>query len=94
MIADSAWVTVSDDLVASDLEDGTVILNLKSGIYYGLNQMGSVIWKLVQAPIRIAEIREALLAEYDVDAERCQRELLALVKDMASSGLVKITDEP
>ena len=54
-------------------------LELKSGTYFGLDEVGATIWNLIAQPRRVIEIRDALLSEYDVDAERCGRELIELL---------------
>ena len=48
------------------LVDEAAILNLKTGIYYGLDPVGARIWNLIQTPRQLKEILETLLNEYDV----------------------------
>jgi coenzyme PQQ synthesis protein D (PqqD) len=62
------------------------VLNVKDGIYYGLDPVGAHIWKLLQTPCKVADIQEALLQEYDVDPERCQRDLMALLEELLGAG--------
>jgi len=86
----SATIVVADDLVSSDFGDELVVLDLRDGVYYGLEDVGARIWKLVQTPISIAGIRDALLAEYDVEPERCDHDVRALVAELAEKRLVRI----
>jgi len=67
-----------------------VILNLKDGVYFGLNAVGARIWSLLQNPITVREILDILLAEYNVDRRQCQIDLLQLLRDLAKHGLVKV----
>jgi hypothetical protein len=60
---------------------------------YGLNALGVRIWELIQQPRTVLEVREAILQEFDVDAERCQRHLVALLADLASLELIEIGGE-
>jgi hypothetical protein len=78
------------DQVSCELEGEAVILYLKNGTYYTLNPVGTRIWNLVQKPIRVREIRDEILAEYDVDSGRCEDELIALLHDLEKEGLIKI----
>lgn len=95
MITNQSFVSVSHDQVSSDFLDGeTVILNLKDGVYYGLNAVGSRIWQLIQEKKSVGEIIETLLDEYDVDPEQCEREVLALLESLSSKGLVNIAEAP
>jgi len=91
-IADSATVVVAADLLASAFGKELVILNLKDGVYYGLEDVGARIWALLQRPIRVAALRDALVAEYDVEPERCGRDLRSLLQELASRGLVEVRE--
>ena len=80
----SSRVIAARDQVSCDLGGEAAILQLASGIYYGLNPVGARVWALLQQPRTAREIRDALLAEYDVDRERCERDLLALLHALAA----------
>jgi hypothetical protein len=67
-----------------------VILNLRTGVYYGLDEVGARIWSLMQEPIRLTAIRESILAEYDVTADDCERDMLDLVAKLDAEGLIEI----
>lgn len=81
-------VSVSTEQVSSELEGEVIILNLAAGAYHGLDQIGARIWQLIQRPERVADVRDALLAEYDVSPQRCERDLLQLLNEMAEVGLL------
>ena len=80
------------DQVSCDLSDEAVILQLQDGIYYGLDPVGASIWKLIQTPKIITEVRDAILEEYDVTPERCEADLRALVAKMKEQRLVTSED--
>ena len=86
-------VAVAQDLVSADLEREAVILNLKDGVYYGLDPMGARIWNLIQQPRSVNEIIETLLEEYEVDPQRLSNDLLGLLKEMAARGLIEVRGE-
>lgn len=83
-------VSAVKDQVSCDLAGEAVILSLKNGIYYTLNPMGARIWALVQAPVPASAVRDTILAEYDVDAGRCEAELLSLLEDLHREGLIEV----
>jgi len=78
------------DQVTCDLSGEAVILQLQDGMYYGLDPIGAFIWKLIQTPKTIAEIRDAILEEYDVTPEQCEADLRALLEDMKEQRLVTV----
>jgi Coenzyme PQQ synthesis protein D (PqqD) len=89
ILGDSIVVAVKNQ-VSCDLAGEAAILEMKSGIYYGLNAVGARIWKLIQAPKMVREVCASILEEYDVEAERCEHDILALLEELVATGLVEI----
>jgi hypothetical protein len=86
----SSRVRQVPDQVSSSLSGEAVILNLVSGTYYGLNPLGARIWDLIGEERTLAEIRDAILQEYEVAPERCMSDIRELVEKLATEGLVEI----
>jgi len=93
-LSEESVVLAVEDQASCDLAGEAVILHLSSGVYYGLNGVGARIWELLRGPKRIAQIRDAILEEYQVDRETCTRDLLALLDQMREAGLVQVRGEP
>ena len=89
-LADHDLVSAARDAVACEFGNGLALLNLKSNVYYSLNGVGAFIWELIQEPRSIADIRSAVLARYNVDPERCQADVGALLKGLADNGLARL----
>lgn len=81
-------VVATEDQIYCNLNGEAVILDLSNGTYYGLDEIGARIWGLIQEPKPVSEIVDALIEEYDVDREHCESDLLALLNELASKGLV------
>ena len=64
------------DQVSCDLHGAAAILNVRSGTYYGLNEVGSTVWNLIQQPRSVEEICKTLLREYEVEPARCSSDLI------------------
>ena len=94
MVSTNSTVVATRDQVSSDLKGEVAILDLKAGVYYGLDAVGARIWHLLQEPKTVDQLRDALLEEYDVEADRCERDLLALLQRLADEGLVEVEDAP
>ena len=92
-ILESSVIVASSEQISSDLGSEAVILNIKSGVYHGLNEVGASIWKLIQEPRTIEEIKQRLLEEYNVEPEQCQSDLIALLEDLVAAGLIVINNE-
>ncbi|MER3490959.1 MAG: PqqD family protein [Mastigocladus sp. ERB_26_2] len=92
-ISENTIVVASAEQISSDLGGEVVILNLKSGTYHGLNEVGTLIWNLIQTPKTVKDIKAAILAEYEVEAERCDRDLLKLLEDLLAAELINIQND-
>ncbi len=84
-------VAISEDVVSRDLEGEAVILNLKSGTYFGLDPVGTRIWTLLQEDGSLRRAFEAVQLEYDVAPGKLERDLLRLVKELHAKGLLSIS---
>jgi hypothetical protein len=89
-ISASAIVVAAHDLLATEFSREFVILNLQDGVYYGLEEAGARVWTLLQSPIAVRTICDALVSEYDVEPERCARDIRSLLAELASRGLVEL----
>jgi hypothetical protein len=90
--ADST-IVASKGAISATVEAEVVILDTESGIYYGLNPVGTRVWNLVQGePLTLAEICDCVTAEFDVERERCERDLIELLGDLDSNGLIEVGD--
>ena len=83
-------VVAARDQVSAQLDGEAVILSLADGVYYGLDPVGASVWTLLEQPRTVAELRDAIVAEYDVDAPTAEADLRALLGEMAGRGLVEL----
>jgi hypothetical protein len=90
VVSGDSTVVAAKDQVSSDLGGEVAILDLKAGVYYGLDAVGARIWSLIQEPRTVNEIRNILLEEYEVEPERCERDLLVLLQRLADEGLIEV----
>ena len=100
---DSIIVVAAKDQIGCNLGEEEVILDLASGVYYGLNNVASRIWELVQKhissardeigavqkPTAVGQIVEIVLTEYDVDRAQCIDAVNKFLSQMAEHGLLE-----
>jgi hypothetical protein len=87
-------VVASSQQVSCALGDESAILNLKNCVYYGVDPVGASVWNLLQHPQSVEEMLDKLLNEYQVERERCERDLLALLEKMHAEGLIEVSGAP
>ncbi len=86
-------IAASTDQISCLLGAEAAILNLKSGVYFGLDGVGATVWDLIAEPKLVNEILETLLERYEVDRELCQNDLLALLAELDRRGLIEIREK-
>jgi len=91
IISPDSYVVAVRDQVSCELKGEAAILNLKSGIYFGLDEVGATVWSLLAEPRRVTELRDALVEEFEVDPARCVGDLMQLLADLSRHGLIEVT---
>ena len=82
-------VTIPDDVLARQVGQETVILDLASGRYFGLDPVGAHIWRLLTEGHTPAQACDRLLEEYEVGREELERDVGRLVDELLAQGLLK-----
>lgn len=90
MVAFSSRLAVSEDVMVRQVGDETVLLDLKSMRYMGLDDVSSRMWQLLTAGDSIQSAYEALAAEFDVEPARLRIDLGEYVQELLDLGLVQI----
>ena len=72
--------------------DELVMLSVEAGQYYGLNAVARHVWELLEHPRTLAELRDAICAEFEVDAERCAADLLPFVEQLREKDVVRVAE--
>jgi hypothetical protein len=62
---------------------------MADGEYYGLDAVGARVWTLLATPQRVSELVSAVTREFDVRADECERDVLALLDELAERRLVR-----
>lgn len=91
-ISITSTVVASSRQVSTEVEGESVLLNFDEGVYYGLDQVGARVWQLLQAPVTPAEIRDSIVAEYEVEPERCGADIQELLEELRAAGLIEVGD--
>jgi hypothetical protein len=90
-INDQTLISRSDSLLVAGVQDETVMMDIQSGHYYGLDDIGSDIWKRLETPCRFGDLVDALIADYDADRLVIARDVAQLVTLMASNKVVTLS---
>lgn len=80
---------MNEDVVARRVGEETVLLDLDSGVYFTLNQVGSIVWRGLERSESVATIVARIVAEYDVATNEAEADVAALLEQLAEKGLLK-----
>jgi hypothetical protein len=83
-----------EDKISTELAGETVILDLASGVYSGLDEVGTTIWSLLEQPKSFRDVCQGVMVEYAVEEEECRSDLLTFLKDLADNQLITVENGP
>lgn len=86
-------VSVPEDVLIRELDGESVILNLKSERYFGLDRVGTRIWEVLSSSETIAAAYQTLLSEYDVVPEQLENDLSNLLEQLVQHGLINVGNQ-
>ena len=88
----STIVKQSKDQASCCLNDEVAILNLQSGMYFGLDEVGAYIWQAVNEPRPLTEICTMVLDSFEIDPERCKIDVFDFITKLEKEGLVELEE--
>ena len=85
-------IRINEDVVFHDLQGEIVLLNLKTGVYFGLDPVGTRIWHLTHEGHPLQKVLGSLVEEYEVTEAQGAHDLLGFVAQLRENQLVEIYD--
>jgi PqqD family protein of HPr-rel-A system len=92
MLTAEQVISVSPQAVSCELGGETVILDIPSGQYFALSEIGAQIWLLLESPRTLGDLCSRLAEEYDVEPGRCEADVSALLDQLAKHGLINLAE--
>lgn len=81
-------VVRSEEFITSTVDNELVMMSLEKGTYYGLDAIGSQIWENIATPITIEALCQKLVAQFEVNPEECQADVLAFLNELHQEAMV------
>lgn len=92
-IALNSTIARSSSIITTDVEDGVIMLSIDAGKYYGATDVAYRIWQLLETPITVTGICDVLINEYEVERERCERQVMSFLEEMLGEGVITIVEQ-
>ena len=83
-------VVRSRELVSSEIDDEIVMMSIENGKYYGLNEVGSCIWRMLEKPHSVADIIKQILLDYEVDPAACEEDVMRFLRQLDDDNILEI----
>jgi len=91
-MAPTKRIVVQPDVLVNVIDGESVLLNLKSESYFGLDEVGTRMWQVLTDSGSIQAAYETLLAEYEVEPEKLRQDLERLIEQLVAHGLLETTN--
>jgi hypothetical protein len=89
-IADETLISRSASVLAAEVDGEIVMMSIEQGRYFGLDDIGSDIWKRIDPPCSFSELIARLAADYDADRATIAADVRALLLRMAAHDVVRL----
>lgn len=86
-------VKIPADVLFQNVGEQTIFLNMKTGLYYALNPVGSRFWELLVEKKKVLDVFESMLEEYEVTPEVLQRDIVYLFQELQALGLLYVESQ-
>ena len=79
-------------VLSTEVDGQAVLMHVEKGIYFGLNDVGALVWRELGSEATIEELCEAVISEFDVETDECKNDVQDLLAQLAEQGLVEPAD--
>ncbi|MBK1875655.1 PqqD family protein [Pelagicoccus mobilis] len=89
----SCIVSQSSEQLSCELDGEVVSMSIAEGSYFGINGVGSEIWRRIKSPRRVDELCQELVSKFEVSPEQCEADVLEFLEELRGSGLLTLSEE-
>ena len=86
----SSIVRQSEGQVSAAIDGEVVMMSVERGGYYGLDEVGSWIWALIEQPMEVSALCDRLLEEYEVERAACESDVIKFLEELVEQGVVEV----
>lgn len=90
LIESSTVLQRNPAILFNDFDDGIMMMDIDTGLYFDIDAIGSRIWSLLEAPASLEALCAVLVEEYEVDAQECLADLQAFAGELVEKGIVQL----
>jgi hypothetical protein len=87
-IGEATLIRRTASVLTAEIDKQIVMMDIESGRYLGLDDIGSVIWKRLETPRTLGDLVDSLVEDYDAERAVIAQDVRELLKEMATQGIV------
>lgn len=91
-LALNSKVRPSRDVLFKQIDSEAVLLNLNTGLYFGLNEAGTRVWQIAEKERRLEKVLQSLTEEYEIEPKACEKDLMTLAQSLVKNGLWELAE--
>ena len=84
-----ATIVRTSETLATEVDGEIVLISIRDGRYFGLDQVGSEIWRRLETPKRVDALCAELKEHFDGDPDTIERETMTFLDTLSGSNLVQ-----
>ncbi len=83
-------IKFSKNILFREMEGEAVLLNVQTGVYFGLDKTGTAIWQMLEKKPRVETALKSMVEEYDVDPATCRQDMMKFISSLEKNGLLEV----
>ena len=92
-IDNSSYIRRNPNQIFSEIDREVVMLNTKKSEYYGLNKTASIIWSLIESPLRVNDLITILVSKFEISADICYKNTLVFLSELLETGVILVEND-
>jgi coenzyme PQQ synthesis protein D (PqqD) len=90
---DNSLCPNKEEVSAKIMDGEAIIINLSTGVYYSMDNVGAVIWEMIEGGFNLVECVAAILERYDVSRKEALADVKRLVEELVEENLIYMSDQ-
>jgi hypothetical protein len=90
ILTDATMISRSPSVLTAEVDGEVVMMSIEQGRYFGLDDIGSDIWKRLEPPCSFADLIDRLAADYEADRATIVADVRAMLASMAKQDVVRL----
>ncbi len=83
-------IAYADNIIVDNFDDEIMMMNIKREKYYGLDPVGSEIWKRISSPVTVEKLISVLTEEYGGEEETIKNDVIPFLNRLLEEGMIRI----